>query len=186
MRTLLERLGMGGLTVGELEAHPLLGLPVVRAMFQDTMSLTILKAGSRPNVIPDAAEATLDLRILPDRSTAEVLEELRTALPAGPFRLDPIMPLEPSASPVGTEFLECLERLAGRFFPNAPFLPSICAGFTDSRCFRRLGTACYGWIPAVIDAADISRIHGKDERIRISDLAVGTRVIHEMIREMCA
>jgi acetylornithine deacetylase/succinyl-diaminopimelate desuccinylase-like protein len=186
MQGFLDGLGMGSLAAHELDSHPLFQLPNVRAMFHDTMSLTMLKAGSRPNVIPDRAEATLDLRILPDRTTAEVLAELREALPSGPVRLDPVMALEASSSPVGTEFFACLEELAKRFFPQALFLPSICVGFTDSRCFRKLGTDCYGWIPAMLDAGDMARMHGKDERIKTEDLLTGTRVIFEMIREMCA
>jgi acetylornithine deacetylase/succinyl-diaminopimelate desuccinylase-like protein len=186
MRGFLDRLGLGGLDANALEEHPLLQLPNLRAMFRDTVSLTILQAGTRPNVIPDRAEATMDLRILLDRTTGEVLEELRAALPPGSVQVDPIMALEPSASPTDNEFFRCLERLAKKFFPEAVFLPSICAGFTDSRCLRRLGTDCYGWIPAIVDADDLARMHGKDERIRIADLVTGIRVVFEMIRETCA
>ena len=82
------------------------------------------------------------------------------------------------------EFFHCLEDLAKLFFPQALFLPGIFPGFTDSRCFRRLGMICYGWIPALIPAEDLERIHGVDERIRIHDLITGIRVIFEMIQRM--
>jgi acetylornithine deacetylase/succinyl-diaminopimelate desuccinylase-like protein len=185
MRGFLERLGLEKLSAQDLAVHPLLTIPALQAMFQDTMSLTMLEAGSRPNVIPERAEATLDLRVLPDRTTQEVFDELKATLPAGPFRTESIMAIDASSSSMDTELWQCLERIAGRFFPGATFLPAISPGFTDSRCFRKLGTACYGWIPALFEADDLECIHGKDERIQIRGLVLGTKVILEMIKELC-
>ena len=85
MESLLKNLGLAGLTPEELAGHPLLQIPHLRAMFQDTLSVTMLQAGFKPNVIPARAEATLDLRLLPGRSAAEVMSEIRQSLPAGPF-----------------------------------------------------------------------------------------------------
>jgi acetylornithine deacetylase/succinyl-diaminopimelate desuccinylase-like protein len=184
METLLENLGLAGLAPEELTAHPLLQIPHLRAMFQDTLSVTMLQAGFKPNVIPARAEATLDIRVLPDRSAEEVVSEIRQNLPPGPFSLKVIQSIEASLSPVENEFFQCLKKTAEQFFPQALLLPGIFPGFTDSRCFRRLGMACYGWIPAMLEAEDIGRIHGVDERIRIQDLVTGTQVIFEMIQRM--
>jgi acetylornithine deacetylase/succinyl-diaminopimelate desuccinylase-like protein len=184
MKTLLANLGLEGLSAEALADQPFLQIPHIRAMFQDTLSLTMLQGGYRPNVIPARAEATLDIRVLPDRSTTEVLTDLTQALPAGPCRLEVIRTIEASHSPVDNEFFHCLEGLAKQFFPQALFLPGIFPGFTDSRCFRRLGMTCYGWIPAMIPTEDLERIHGVNERIRIHDLMTGIRVIFEMIQRM--
>lgn len=185
-RMMLERLGLGGLPAEELEQHPMLRVPALRAMLQETLSITQLRAGARPNVIPAEAQATLDIRVLPDRTTQEVLEDVRRCLPQGRFRMEPIMTIEPSCSPIHTEMFHCMERLAEAFFPGALFLPSVFPAFTDSRCFRKLGIASYGWIPAMIDAGDLARIHGKDERIGVKELLTGIRVIFEMISQLCA
>jgi acetylornithine deacetylase/succinyl-diaminopimelate desuccinylase-like protein len=184
MQTLLKNLGLAGLPPEELARHPLLQIPNLRAMFQDTLSITMLQAGFKPNVIPARAEAALDIRVLPDRSVEEVLTEIRQNLPAGPFSLEVIQSIEASLSPVETDFFQCLKETTEQFFPQALFLPGIFPGFTDSRCFRRLGMTCYGWIPAMIESEDIGRIHGVDERIRISDLATGIRVLWEIIQRL--
>lgn len=184
-RMMLQRLGLEGLPAGELEGHPMLRVPALRAMLQDTLSITQLRAGTRPNVIPAEAEATLDIRVLPDRTTQEALEDVRRCLPQGRFRIEPIMTIEPSCSSIQTEMFHCMERVAESFFPGALFLPSVFPAFTDSRCFRGLGIASYGWIPAMIDAGDLARIHGMDERIGVKDLVTGIRVIFEMISQLC-
>jgi acetylornithine deacetylase/succinyl-diaminopimelate desuccinylase-like protein len=185
MQVFLERFGMGGISSDALESQPMFKLPNVQAMFHDTMSLTMLNAGARPNVIPDKAEATMDLRILPDRKNKEVVEELWAALPEGPVRIETLMSVDASSSAVDNDLFECVERLSERFFPEVPFVHTICPGFTDSRCFRRLGTICCGWAPAMIDAEDLSRMHGKDERIKIADLGLGIQVMYEMIKDLC-
>jgi carboxypeptidase PM20D1 len=136
-------------------------------------------------VIPDRAEGILDIRVLPDRTTHEVFEEMKKTLNNGPVQVEFISSNEASSSPVHTEMFKCMERLANRYFPNAVFLPSISTGYTDSRCFRKLGTDCYGWIPGLFEPDDLARIHGKDERIRVVDLVLGIRVVFEMIRELC-
>ena len=184
MKTLLENLGLADITPEELAGHPLLQIPHLRAMFQDTLSVTMLQAGFKPNVIPGRAEATLDIRVLPDRSVMEVVSEIRQNLPAGPFSLEVIQSIEASLSPTENDFFQCLKKTAEQFFPQALFLPGVFPGFTDSRCFRQLGMTCYGWIPAMLEAEDIGRIHGVDERIRIQDLVTGIRVIFEIIQRM--
>jgi acetylornithine deacetylase/succinyl-diaminopimelate desuccinylase-like protein len=186
MRRFLEGLGMGELSAGELESHALMQVPSIRARFQDTLSLTMLKAGTSPNVIPDRAEALLDIRVLPDRTTREVFEEVRQAISNGHVGVEFISSHEASSSSTDTELFQCMERTASRFFPDAVFLPAISPGYTDSRCFRELGTVCYGWIPSLFEPQDLDRVHGKDERIRTEDLVLGVRVIYAMIKEMCS
>ncbi len=184
MQTLLKNLGLAELTPEALAGHPLLQIPHLRAMFQDTLSITMLQAGFKPNVIPARAEATLDLRVLPGRSLEAVKAEIKETLPPGPFSLQAIQSFPASLSPVENEFFQCLEQTAKQFFPQAVFLPGIFPGFTDSRCFRDLGMVCYGWIPAMLEAEDTGRIHGVDERIRISDLVTGIQVIWEITQRM--
>ncbi len=184
MQTLLNNLGLAELTPEALAGHPLLQIPHLRAMFQDTLSITMLQAGFKPNVIPTRAEATLDVRVLPGRSLEAVKAEIKETLPPGPFSLQAIQSFPASLSPVENEFFLCLEDTAKRFFPKALFLPGIFPGFTDSRCFRDLGMVCYGWIPAMLEAEDTGRIHGVDERIRISDLVTGIQVIWEITQRM--
>lgn len=184
MQALLNNLGLADLPPEDLAAHPLLQIPHLRAMFQDTLSVTMLQAGFKPNVIPARAEAALDVRVLPGRLMEDVAAEIKESLPPGPFSLEIIQSFPPSLSPVENEFFQCLEQTAKEFFPQAVFLPGVFPGFTDSRCFRDLGTAAYGWIPAMIEAEDIGRVHGVDERIRISDLTTGIKVIWEIVQRM--
>src|SRR5207249_6833071 len=51
--------------------------PEVDAILRTTLSPTMLSAGSKINVIPNTAEAQIDVRRLPDETHAEILARLR-------------------------------------------------------------------------------------------------------------
>ena len=74
--------------------------------------------------------------------------------------------------------------LYAEIYPDVLVLPNISVGFTDSRCFRRLGIHCYGLIPLLIDLEVIRTIHGHDERLPIEDLDKGIKIIFNMIQRL--
>jgi acetylornithine deacetylase/succinyl-diaminopimelate desuccinylase-like protein len=52
----------------------------VSALLRNTISITVLKAGYKTNVIPGTAEAELDVRLLPGEDPQAFLSELRTVI----------------------------------------------------------------------------------------------------------
>jgi acetylornithine deacetylase/succinyl-diaminopimelate desuccinylase-like protein len=94
------------------------------------------------------------------------------------------MHIEASCSPAETEIYSVLEGILADNYPDVPVLPTISTGFTDSRCFRSLGTHCYGLLPLLIDLEIIGTIHGHDERLPIQDLEKGIKVIFDMIQRL--
>ena len=62
-------------------------------------------------------------------------------------------------------------------------------GFTDAKAHFRLGTSCYGFSPVRFDPTheiSFSRMyHGHDERIPVSGLKWGLRVLYEAVSGFC-
>jgi acetylornithine deacetylase/succinyl-diaminopimelate desuccinylase-like protein len=54
-------------------------------------------------------------------------------------------------------------------------------GATDSARLRRLGMQAFGILPFPMDQDDEDRMHGNDERIPLSSLDFGTRLIYGAI-----
>jgi acetylornithine deacetylase/succinyl-diaminopimelate desuccinylase-like protein len=69
---------------------------------------------------------------------------------------------------------------------EALILPSVSAGFTDSRVFRRHGVESYGFIPILLEMQEAATIHGHNERITIDNLRLGTQILFETVRRLCA
>jgi len=158
----------------------------LRPQLVNTVSLTQLNGGIKQNVIPEAASAILDCRLLPGQDMQEFLDELRRDL--GDDRIDVSVQVfrDASASHETGIFRDTLEALVREHFPHAKFFPYIAPYFTDSLFFRRLGVQAFGLMPILISEDDVNRIHGIDERLSIENLQRGARLLTELCSRMCA
>ena len=136
------------------------------SMLRTSIVPTIIKGGFRSNVIPAEAEATLDVRALPDEDIAKLAEAMRQLIndPA----IEIVRPPDrgrPAAPPSGlqTEMFRALEKVQARLFPGAITLPQMMTGATDSAQLRAKGVQAYG-VGSVITDRELATIHGNDER----------------------
>lgn len=153
----------------------------MHAMLRNTVTPTILKAGSQINVIPSEAEASVDGRNLPGWTPEMVLEELRAAIgsEAEIEFLDPSTPLEADLqSPLFATIKEVLKE----HDPEATAIPFLLTGGTDAKHVTRLGTRVYGFVPGLYaGAAEGRRVHSHDERVSVRSLQWGVRVLYEVV-----
>ena len=139
----------------------------VSALLRNTISITVVKAGYKTNVIPGTAEAELDVRLLPGRGPAGLPGRAarRDRRPHGRDRAARRLP-PPNASPTDTELFRVIERVLGRHFPGVPVTTKMLAGATESVLFRPLGIVAYGFTPLLTTSEEIATAHGDDERIQ--------------------
>lgn len=169
-----------------IEEHNLSAVPALNALVRDTVSLNMLNAGVKINVIPDEAEAYLDCRLLPETDGDEFLTYIREALGDPEMEVEVFMDMERApASAFDGEFFQAIERVVADDYPGAITSPFMLSGLSDSRFFRDRGVPCYGIIPARVGLADLSRIHGVDERIAVQDVKDGARFIYDLIAAVC-
>jgi acetylornithine deacetylase/succinyl-diaminopimelate desuccinylase-like protein len=137
------------------------------AMLRTTVVPTVIKAGFRTNVIPSEAEATLDVRALPDEDLDRFYRALRHVI------VDPNVEVIPSKlrgrpvsrpSRLDTEMFHALEHAQRRMFPGAITLPQMSSGATDSAQLRANGVEAYGFGP-IVDEHDSHGAHSDDERV---------------------
>ncbi len=159
--------------------------PIIRAITSNTVSLTTARAGVKHNVIPATAEATLDCRLLPSADSQAFLAELRRVIDDDKVRIETVLDSSTPPSPSNTELMRCVEQVVRDHVEDAVVLPSVSAGFTDSRVFRRLGTTAYGFIPVLLEPAEAAAIHGHNERLSIENLRLGCQMLFELTRRMC-
>lgn len=157
----------------------------LRPQLADTVSLTVLEGGAKQNVIPAAASAILDCRLLPGRSPESFLADLKSWLADDRIGAEILVQRDASSSPEAGPLLQVLETVVNRHFPDATFLPYVAPYFTDSMFFRKLGIEAYGLMPILIEEQDLSRIHGVDERISCENLVRGTKLLTEIALRMC-
>lgn len=151
------------------------------AIIRNTISPTMLAAGTQINVIPSVAEAALDGRILPGWTPERFRDEL-VAIFGDDVEIDflePSVPLE--ADPSGP-MLDTIRAVLAERDPEAMVVPAILAGATDAKHVAQLGTRVYGFAPTLYRGPDEgTRIHGHDERIAVDSLKWGARTLYEVV-----
>jgi acetylornithine deacetylase/succinyl-diaminopimelate desuccinylase-like protein len=158
---------------------------LTNAMVRDTIALTMLHAGFKPNVIPAQAEATLDCRLLPDTDEDEFLATLRKTIDDPTIHIEILQPTEPApASPTEGLVYEAIKAAARRVYPDAVVVSSMAVSGTDSRFFRRLGVPAYGLLPFLLTKEQIATVHGVDEQIPVDLLGPAIRVVYEALLAM--
>jgi carboxypeptidase PM20D1 len=157
------------------------------AMLRTTTALTIASAGNAENVIPGEAQATVNFRLLPGDSTANVMQHVR-ARTGERFELYALPGAsEPSpVSPTQSASYQLINRTVRSLFPEVVVAPGLMIGATDSRHFTGLSDHVYRFSPVRAKPADLARFHGLDERISTANLAELVRFYHQLLRNLNA
>jgi acetylornithine deacetylase/succinyl-diaminopimelate desuccinylase-like protein len=122
---------------------------------------TIIQGGFRTNVIPSQAEATLDIRALPDENMDQLYAEMKRVIN------DPAVELVTNAarngpiaqpSRIDTEMFRALERTQKSMYPDAVTIPVMLTGATDMAQLRGKGVQAYGF-GATSDESE-NELHG--------------------------
>jgi len=111
---------------------------------------TMMKAGVGANVIPSVAEATLDIRALPDEDIAKFYAEMGKIIGDPEVKIEPLPATRPPspATRLDTEMYRVLERVSKQIYPGVTVLPSMSTGASDKAQLRAKGQQSYGIGPA--------------------------------------
>jgi acetylornithine deacetylase/succinyl-diaminopimelate desuccinylase-like protein len=143
------------------------------SMLRTSVVPTILKAGVGANVIPSEAEATLDIRALPDENIDAFYAELTKVIGDPAVRVERLPQTRPAsaASKLGTDMYQAMERVARTIYPGATVIPSMSTGASDMAQLRAKGIQSYGVGPASTEADQLNYpAHGDVERLAESSL----------------
>jgi len=139
----------------------------LRISMRTTCVATQLEGGHAENALPQMAAATVNCRILPQQAPEEVVAAVRRALANDAIHVT--IAYEPFASPpspLRTDVMEPIARVAEQMFPGIPILTEMSAGASDGAYLRNVGIPTYG-VSALAEDSDDIRAHGRDERIRV-------------------
>lgn len=149
--------------------HPVLG--------RSTMNVGVIRGGSRPNIVPDLAEAEIDIRITPALASAggglALLKETiaRLGLPLELVNPHENPPMETSA--------------------EHPMIQSLLAtdpacGLTGAPWFSDAAHLSHGGVPSIcIGPGSIDQAHTADEFIDLAQLEAGAEFFSRFVRGLC-
>ena len=154
----------------------------IQASLQTTSNPTVLSAGYKHNVIPDTAEALVDVRPMPG-DTAKVLAEIQEIV-GDDIEIEYLTSGIGFEVPFSGELVDVMKAVLEKHDPGARVLPYLLSGGTDNKALSRLGIVGYGFAPLRLPA-DLDfpgMFHGVDERVPLEALDFGHRVLVDLLR----
>jgi acetylornithine deacetylase/succinyl-diaminopimelate desuccinylase-like protein len=172
------------------------GLPMgmarqFHACTHTTFAPTVVRGGTKTNVIPDTVELEIDIRTLPGQVGADVQRLLDEAIGDLRDRVEVIASHDdPStASPIETPLWDAIARAVRPAYPDASLVPFLTVGATDARFFRRAGQTAYGFglFSQHLSLEDYGvMFHGDDERVDTGSLRLSTELWEHLAAELLA
>jgi len=160
---------------------------MLNSTLRTSISPNIFNGGFRSNVIPGSAEATLDIRALPDEDISEFFATIRRiiddpAIEVIPPEANSVRPAAPP-SRLDSAFFQSFEKAQASVFPGVVTLPVMFTAATDSAQLRAKGVQAYG-VGSVLSEEDRSRMHGNDERLSVAGIGKFVELIYRAVAEV--
>jgi acetylornithine deacetylase/succinyl-diaminopimelate desuccinylase-like protein len=170
------------------ELNPLLP-DLVEPLLSFTLSPTMIDASHQRNVIPAVCEITVDCRLLPETTPADVEPLIRAALGNGAYELEFLEAIGGTRSPGDTPLWDALRTFTEGLEPGARLAPMASPGFTDSHYLRTaFGTTAYGYFPLKAMDTELATklVHSANERIAVDDLELGADMLRSVALTLLA
>jgi acetylornithine deacetylase/succinyl-diaminopimelate desuccinylase-like protein len=155
----------------------------LRSTVRVTSNPTAMEAGYKHNVIPDRAEALIDLRPFAGQED-EVLVRIREVI-GDDIELSITHHDIGLEVPFEGDLVDRMVAALGRHDPGARVLPYLMSGGTDNKALDKLDITGYGFAPLQLtpDLDFPAMFHGIDERVPLSALEFGRRVLGDLLRD---
>ncbi len=143
----------------------------LNAMIRTTHAATIIQGGIKDNVLPAAASAKVNFRLLPGDSIESVIQHVKRVVadPRVEIKIDELNGgWEASqVSPVDTPAYYSLELITRQVFNNVLVAPFVFLAATDSRHYQAICKNIYKFSPLILSIQEQQGMHGINERISI-------------------
>ena len=154
------------------------------ALLRTTCVATLISGGHAENALPQRARATIQCRMMPGDTEANVRSTLMGALddPGIKLTLDAPPIVSPESLPT-PPIMRKIGALAHSMWPGVPVIPTMATGFSDDRQTRNAGIPSYDVSGVWIDA-DENRAHGRDERVGIEAFDESVEFTYRLVKAM--
>jgi len=143
------------------------------AMLRTTTAATMISGGTKDNVLPQEARATINLRLLPGETCESALSRVRNVVDDRnvSVKISGLAEDPPRTSDLRRPGFGMLEHTIRESFPEAVIVPYLVIGMTDSRHYGRVSDSVFRFSPIRGGAEEQDLPHGTDERIRLDNFA---------------
>jgi acetylornithine deacetylase/succinyl-diaminopimelate desuccinylase-like protein len=148
-----------------------------------TCVATMLAGGHAENALPQSATATINCRIFPGTSAADVQKTLQGLVGPKVEVKQGYDALVSNASPMRADIMKAVAKAVAASDAGVPVVPTQAAYATDGAVFRNGGIPTYG-VGGVFIMDSEEFAHGLNERIRVSEFYKGLNYWELLIKAL--
>jgi acetylornithine deacetylase/succinyl-diaminopimelate desuccinylase-like protein len=146
--------------------------PAFVGRIRTTCVATMITGGHAENALPQSATATINCRIFPGTSAADVQKTLQGLVGPKVDVRQGYDALVSDASPMRADVMNAAAKAVQAADPGAPVVPTQAAYATDGAVYRNAGIPTYG-VGSVFIMDSEEFAHGLNERIRVKEFYKG-------------
>lgn len=156
------------------------------ATLRTTHVTTILKSGTKENVVPPTAEAIVNLRLFPGDNIAFVLNEINRVIDDPRIKSQVYQqgqeatPISPSEGDGYDQIKACIHA----HFPETVVVPGLVITGTDCKNYTAVTQRMYRFVPFEFSNHNLSGIHGKNEYITRSQINQATTFYIDLFQRL--
>jgi carboxypeptidase PM20D1 len=144
----------------------------MNALIRSTCAVTMVRGSEAANIISNKAHAVLNIRLLPNQSAEEVINQYKKKTKKESISYE--IAHENARSKVSstdTKSFKHLETTISSIFPNTIITPYVLTGGSDALHYESVCDAVYRFTPALMNNSELSRMHNTNERFSIENLS---------------
>ena len=156
--------------------------PAFNAQLRTTCVPTLISGGHAECALPQRAQATIQCRMLPSDSIANVTKQLVSVLNDPEITVtQDVAPIQAPESPAPPAVKDKVEAVLHSIWPTVPVVQTMGSGYSDARQFRGAGIPTYGVGGVWIEHSE-NRAHGRDERVGVAAFDESVEYSYRLIK----
>lgn len=162
-------------------------IPAAATFIRSCLAVTMSEASPAANVLPQRASATINFRMMPGLTIADVMKYVEKYMGGKNVDIELLKGKEASIiSPEDSRAFKTLEKVSLKMNPKAVVTQYMVMGGTDAYHYENVCENIYRFAPFSVPASLLMTTHSTNERIPVIELGNGIAFFKSYIREMTA
>jgi acetylornithine deacetylase/succinyl-diaminopimelate desuccinylase-like protein len=153
------------------------------SILRTTCVATLLDGGHAENALPQRAGANINCRMFPGDTMEDTKARLEAAIGDPGVKLIPLPPIraKPTPPPLDPKVIGPMEKVAAKYFPGVPLVPTMSTGASDAIYLSPVGIPTYG-VPGFWSGPEGSGAHGLNEHMSVKSAFTGRDYLTDLVR----
>lgn len=144
----------------------LLGKPATAAVTRSTIAPTIMNAGEKDNILPENAEAIINIRVMPGDTLESLKKQMDDIIDDSKVKVTIEGDESSKVSSTTSKGFKAIQQAAVNTNTEVITAPYMMIGASDAKHYNKVAKDAYRYLPVEMEEDGLERMHGTNERIK--------------------